>query len=92
MSCYDDLKEYLDYRMIYVLIQTMSVAALVKRKDIFKDCKKQLKNYRYKKNSFMEKLLKNEFSKVEYLGMVHILPINYRMSSLMMGVKLKGWK
>ena len=92
MGRYDELKEYLDYRMIYVLIQTMSVAALVKREDIFKECKKTLKDFKYRTNVYMKKLLKHEFSKIEYLGMVNILPLNYRISSVMMGVKLKGWK
>lgn len=58
MGRYDELKEYLDYRMIYVLIQTMSVAALVKRKDIFKECKKTLKEYKYKTNVYMKKTTK----------------------------------
>lgn len=89
---YEQLKEYLDYRMIYVLLQTMAVAAAKHDKQTFSGCKKRLKQYDFRHNYFTKKLLKKEFSSIEYIGMTVILPVNYYFSSLLLGPKLKGWK
>ena len=88
----EELKEYFDYRMIYVLIQTIAVAALKRDYKVFKMCKNMLVELNYKKNKYLDSILKKEFSRIEYYGMVDILPINYTFSSLLMSVKLKGWK
>ena len=88
----EELKEYFDYRLIYVLIQTMAVAASKHDRSVFVMCKKMLKDINYKKNKYLGLILKNEFSKIEFFGMVNILPINYPVSSLLMSAKLKGWK
>ena len=88
----DELREYFDYRMIYVLIQTIAVSALKHNRELFQKCKKELKELNYKKNPFVKILLKNEFSRLEFIGMVHILPISYRLSSVLMNIKLKNWR
>ena len=90
-KCAGKLDEYFDYRMIYVLIQSLAVFAMKKEKQLFRKTRKQLNTYKYKQNPFMKTLLKNEFSKIEYFGMVYILPKNYYLSSLMMQLKLSGW-
>lgn len=87
-----ELKEYFDYRMIYVLIQTIAVAALKHNRNVFKMCKKELKKLKYKNNRYLNSILKNEFSAIEYFGMVNVLPISYVLSTMLMSVKLKGWK
>lgn len=89
---YDELKEYLDYRMIYVLLQAMAVSASKREKQLYRDSKKMLKEYSYRRNTFTKKLLKNEFSKAEYYGMLYMLPMNYGLSSVILSRKFRGWK
>ncbi|MDO4986755.1 MAG: glycosyltransferase [Candidatus Saccharibacteria bacterium] len=86
------LDEYFEYRMIYVLIQSLAIFAMKKEKKLFKKYKALLKSYNYKRNPFVKSLLKKEFSTTEYYGMLHILPINYTASSVIARLKLGSWK
>ena len=89
---YASLKEYFDYRMIYVLLQTMSVAALKQNHRVFKMCRAELKKHNFRKNKYVKSLLRKDYSRLEYIGMLYVLPVSYRASCALMGYKLKGWK
>lgn len=84
----DKLKEYFEFRKIYVLIQAITVAAKVKNKEKFYKYVQELRNLNYKKNVYNKKILKKEFGKLKYIGMIYILPINYKFSSIIVGLVL----
>ncbi len=81
-----ELKEYFEYRKIYVLIQAIAVSAKTKQKDKFNKYANELKRINYKKNKYNRTILKKEFNIIKYLGMIYILPINYRISSSIIGL------
>lgn len=76
----EQYKEYFEYRLIYSLIQGLAIAAKKGNKKVFYNYKVELKNLNYKKNIYIKKILKKEFSYIKYLGMVHFLPLNYNLS------------
>lgn len=80
---YEEFKEYFEYRLIYTLIQGMTIAALKNNKKYFKKYKKELKDLKYKKNIYCKKILSKEYSFIKYFAMMYILPINYNLSSLL---------
>lgn len=84
----DKLKEYFEFRKIYVLIQAIAVAAKLKNKQKFHEYVEKLKKINYKKNAYNKKILKKEFGILKYIGMIYILPINYRFSSIIVGLAL----
>lgn len=79
----EELKDYFDYRMIYVLIQAIAIAALRNDKGIYKMYCKELKKYNFRKNKYMKTILKKEFSSFKYFGMVYVLPLNYTLSRVL---------
>lgn len=79
----EELKEYFDFRMIYVLIQVIAVAAKKQNKEIFKKYTNELKKYNYKKNKYVKKILKKEFKPIKYFGIIHIMPINYNLTKIL---------
>lgn len=87
-----ELKKYFEYRMIYVLIQTMAVAALKRDQAVFLECKRKLKGYDFRNNPYIEKILRKDFSKLEFFNMVYVLPLNYRLSAALTSIKFRGGK
>ena len=69
----EELEEYFDFRMIYVLIQVIAVAAKKQNKEIFKKYTEELKKYNYKKNKYVKKILQKEFKPIKYFGTYTIL-------------------
>lgn len=84
----EKLKEYFEFRKIYVLIQAIAVAAKVKNREKFYKYVQDLKKLNYKNNMYNKKILKKEFGKLKYIGMIYVLPINYKFSSIIIGLVL----
>lgn len=84
------LKKYFEYRMIYVLIQAMAVAAFNRNRAVFLECKNLLKEYNYRDNFYIDILLKKDFSKLEFVNMVYVLPLNYQLSAALISIKFRG--
>lgn len=82
----EELKEYFEFRKIYVLIQAMAVAAKMKEKQVYDKYIQELKSLHYKTNKYTKSILKKEFGIVKYFGMIYILPANYDLSSKIIGL------
>jgi glycosyltransferase involved in cell wall biosynthesis len=79
----ESLKEYFEFRMIYVLLQALSIAALKNDENHFIEYSKRLKGLGYRNNKYSSRLLKSEFGKLKYFGMIYILPFSFNLSKLL---------
>lgn len=79
---YDYFEGYFVYRIIYSLLQGLAIAAKTNNKALFKQYKAELIDLEYKKNKYLS-LLKEDFSTIEYVGIVHVLPANYTISKML---------
>ena len=73
----NQLKEYFDYRMINILLQTQAVAALKNNRSVFMNCKNKLNRMNYRSNIYMKLLLFPEYGKIKYFGMTRIQNISF---------------
>lgn len=76
------LDEYFNYRIIYTLIQAITVALINGEKQLYNLYRDKLKGMDYKKNEYIHFLLKGQFSKVKFYGILYILPCNYYLSKI----------
>lgn len=84
----EELKEYFEFRKIYVLIQAIAVAAKTKEKAKYYKYVKELRKIDYKNNKYMKTILKKEFGVIKYIAMTYFLPINYSFSSRIIEIVL----
>lgn len=77
------LREYFEFRMIYILIQTIAVASYLGEIEYFKKYASMLLSMNYKNNTYMKQILKKEFNSLKYFGITQILPLNYFVSRTM---------
>lgn len=80
---YSEYKEYFEYRLIYSLIQGMTIAALKNNKEKFEDWRVELFSLNYKKNSYIKRILRNEYNFIKYFAMIYVLPFNFNLSKLL---------
>ncbi len=79
----EQYKDYFEFRLIYALIQGMTVAALKNDKKYYEEWKRKLRNMKYKKNKYVKSILKREYSFVKYIAMIYILPLNFTLSKIL---------
>lgn len=76
----ETLREYFEFRMIYVLLQVILVSCCNDERQHYNKYTARLKSMNYKTNPYTKKILKNEFGMMRYLGMTKLLPFNYWLS------------
>lgn len=82
------LSEYFDYKIIIALNQLLVVAITNENKDVYRRYVKELKTY--KKNVYIDSILKYEYSGLKFLGFKYILPNSYYLSKILLkGMKFK---
>lgn len=74
------LDEYFNYRIIYTLIQAMTVSLINEDKRLYKTYKNKLNEMNYRKNKYVKTLLKDQFSNIKFYGILYVLPYNYYLS------------
>ncbi len=85
---YNQFKEYFEYRLIYSLIQGMTIAALKNDKEYFDKYKNELVSLKYKENKYLKTILKKEYNYIKYLGIIYVLPFNYYISNKLVKIIL----
>lgn len=78
------LRQYFEYRILYSIIQILTIAALNDNKNVYNEFVGELDRYNFRSNKYVRTMLPLEFSKIKLLGMTTILPNNYLASKLMM--------
>lgn len=76
----DALKEYFEYRYIYALLQLLVVSAYNENKDVFKTTVHKLKSIKYKKNSLVSVILKENHGWKKAFVWREITPISYKLT------------
>ena len=77
-----NLASFFEFRMIHILLQTIAVAASKDDRGAFLKYKHKLKELNYRKNKYTKLILQKEFSPIKYLGIVHVLPLNFGISKI----------
>ena len=86
------MESYFEYRAIYDCLQISAISALNHDKVKFKYSAKVLKSLNYKNNKYLDSILRNEYPRPLYLGMVYLLPCNYYFSCIVVRIIHKaGW-
>lgn len=78
----ESLKDFFEFRMIHILLQAMSVAALLRDRKAFLEYKNRLQSTGYRNNKYVKPMLKSEFGSVKYIGITRILPSSYYISRI----------
>lgn len=79
-----DYKEYYEFKLIEALLQLQMVSIKEKNYETYNQARKDLLDLRFKKNTYLYSLLKNEHSTPVFWAMINILPRNYYVSSILL--------
>ncbi len=86
------LDEYFDYRIIYSLIQLLTIAALEKNKPVYLEYRNRLRESNMKSNMYIATILKREFGPMKTFVMTTIVPSSYLLTSILVNLQSRVGK
>ena len=84
-----ELEEYFDYRYIYALLLLLVVAAKNKDRDNYLYARQELINNDYKKNRYLDVIIKANYGSLKSWVMTRIMPISYNIACVIASIALR---